>query len=336
MEPLTHQQMYIDGEWVDAVSRFEIVNPANEELVATVARGGVDHADRAVDAAARAHAEATWRSAAPADRAELLDAIAAGLERRIDELVALEVAQSGVTVRQAHALHIGAALVSLRHFAQLARSYPFDRPGPQIVRPRLAAGAVRREPIGVVAGIVPWNFPMLLAVWKLGPALAAGNCIVLKPDEKTPATLLEVARAAHEAGLPPGVLNVVTGEGEEVGRRLSAHPDVRKIAFTGSTAVGRLIAEQAAANIKKVTLELGGKGPNIVLPDADVDTAVEGALFAFCLYQGQACESGTRLLLPDSLHDEFVAKMISRAKLMKVGDPADFDTDMGPIISAEQ
>jgi betaine-aldehyde dehydrogenase len=202
--------------------------------------------------------------------------------------------------------------------------------------PTMAAGVTRREPIGVVAGIVPWNFPMLLAVWKLGPALAAGNCIVLKTDEKTPATLLEVARAAHEAGVPPGVLNVITGEGEEVGRRLSAHPDVRKIAFTGSTAVGRLIAQQASENIKKVTLELGGKGPNIVLADADIDTAVDGALFAFCLYQGQACESGTRLLLPDSLHDEFVAKMIERAKLMKVGDPTDFDTDMGPVISAEQ
>lgn len=180
------------------------------------------------------------------------------------------------------------------------------------------------------------TFPLLLAVWKLGPALAAGNCVVIKPDEKTPATLLELARAAEDAGLPRGVLNVVTGEGEVVGKRLAAHPDVRKIAFTGSTAVGRLIGQQASETIKNVTLELGGKGPNIVLPDADLDTAVDGALFAFCLYQGQACESGTRLLLPDSLHDEFVARMIERAKAIKVGDPAEFDTDMGPIISAEQ
>src|SRR5256886_7211857 len=202
--------------------------------------------------------------------------------------------------------------------------------------PTMATGITRREPIGVVAGIVPWNFPLLLAVWKLGPALAAGNCVVIKPDEKTPATLLELARAAHDAGLPPGVLNIVTGEGEEVGKRLSAHPDVRKIAFTGSTAVGRLIAQQAAENVKKVTLELGGKGPTIILPDADLSTPVDAAIFAFCLYQGQACESGTRLLLPDSLHDEFVGRMIERAKAIKVGDPADFDTDMGPIISAEQ
>src|SRR5207247_6712080 len=167
------------------------------------------------------------------------------------------------------------------------------------------------------------TFPPTRAGRKHRPAPPARNCNVLKPDEKTPATLLELARAAHEAGVPPGVLNIVTGEGEEVGKRLSAHPDVRKIAFTGSTAVGRLIAQQASENIKKVTLELGGKGPNIVLPDADIDTAVDGALFAFCLYQGQACESGTRLLLPDSLHDEFVAKLSARAKLMKLGDPAD-------------
>jgi len=336
MEPLTHQQMYIDGEWVDAVSRFEIVNPANEELVATVARGGVDHADRAVDAAARAHAEATWRSAAPADRAELLDAIAAGLERRIDELVALEVAQSGVTVRQAHALHIGAALVSLRHFAQLARSYRFERPGPQIVRPRLAAGAVRREPIGVVAGIVPWNFPLLLAVWKLGPALAAGNCVVMKPDEKTPLTLLALARVAHEVGLPRGVLNVVTGAGAEVGARLVAHPTVRKVAFTGSTAVGREIGRVAADTVKRLTLELGGKGPSIVLPDADLETAVDGALFGCFLHAGQACESATRLLLPADLHDAFVEQLIVRAGAIRVGDPADPDTDLGPLVSAEQ
>src|SRR6266516_2923269 len=190
--------------------------------------------------------------------------------------------------------------------------------GPVISAPGLATGLIRKEPVGVCAGIVPWNFPLLLAVWKLGPALAAGNTVVIKPDGKTPATLLELARAAHDAGLPPGVLNIVTGEGEEVGKRLSAHPDVRKIAFTGSTAVGRLIAQQAAENVKKVTLELGGKGPNIILPDADLDTAVDAALFAFCLYQGQACESGTRLLLPDSLHDEFVAKMIERARLIKV------------------
>jgi len=331
-----HFRMYIDGEWVDTEERYDLINPANENLWATSARGSAAHADAAVAAAVAAHERGDWRNAPPEDRAATMTRMVEILNERMDDLVELHVAENGVTVRQAMAFHVGYSISNLQYFADLARTYAFETSGPMLGYPTMAAGITRREPIGVVAGIVPWNFPMLLAVWKLGPALAAGNCIVIKPDEKTPATLLEVARAAHEAGLPPGVLNVVTGEGEEVGRRLSAHPDVRKIAFTGSTAVGRLIAAQASENIKKVTLELGGKGPNIVLPDADLDTAVDGALFAFCLYQGQACESGTRLLLPDSLHDEFVAKMIERAKLIKVGDPADFDTDMGPIISAEQ
>ncbi|MFC7502393.1 aldehyde dehydrogenase family protein [Nocardioides sp. GCM10030258] len=331
-----HFRMYIDGDWVDTEERYELINPANENLWATSARGSVEHADAAVAAAAAAHKRGDWRNMPPEERAAVMSRMVEILNERMDDLVDLHVAENGVTVRQAMAFHVGYSISHLQYFADLARTYAFEVPGPLLGYPTMAAGVTRREPIGVVAGIVPWNFPMLLAVWKLGPALAAGNCIVIKTDEKTPATLLEVARAAHEAGLPPGVLNVITGEGEEVGRRLSVHPDVRKIAFTGSTAVGRLIAQQASENIKKVTLELGGKGPNIVLPDADIDVAVDGALFAFCLYQGQACESGTRLLLPDSLHDEFVAKMIARAKQIKVGDPTSFDTDMGPIISAEQ
>jgi len=331
-----HFRMYIGGQWVDTDDRYELANPANEQLVATAARGTVEHADQAVAAALAAHRRGEWRNATREERAATMTRIVEILNERMDELVELHVAENGVTIRQAMAFHVGYSISHLQYFADLARSYSFESPGPMLGYPTMATGITRREPIGVVAGIVPWNFPLLLAVWKLGPALAAGNCVVIKPDEKTPATLLELARAAHDAGLPPGVLNIVTGEGEEVGKRLSAHPDVRKIAFTGSTAVGRLIAQQAAENVKKVTLELGGKGPNIILPDADLDTAVDAALFAFCLYQGQACESGTRLLLPDSLHDEFVGRMIERAKAIKVGDPADFDTDMGPIISAEQ
>lgn len=331
-----HYRMYIEGEWIDTGEHYKVINPANENLVATAAKGRVEHADRAVAAALAAHRRGEWRNTPPEDRAAIMTRIVEILNERMDDIVELHVAENGVTVRQAMAFHVGYAISNLQYFADLARTYVFETPGPMLGYPTMATGVIRREPIGVVAGIVPWNFPLLLAVWKIGPALAAGNCVVIKPDEKTPATLLELARAAHDAGLPRGVLNVVTGEGEEVGQRLSAHPDIRKIAFTGSTAVGRLIAQQAAANVKKVTLELGGKGPNIVLPDADLDTAVDGALFAFCLYQGQACESGTRLLLPDSLHDEFVSRMIERAKSIKMGDPADFDTDMGPIISAEQ
>jgi acyl-CoA reductase-like NAD-dependent aldehyde dehydrogenase len=290
--PLRHYQMYIDGKWVDTEDRFEIVNPATEAVALTAARGRVEHADQAVAAALRAHRDGAWRYTAPQRRAEIMARIAQLLAHRIDELAKLHVAENGVTVRQAIAFHVGYSISHLQYFADLARTYAFETPGPLLSYPTTATGVVRREPIGVVAGIVPWNFPLLLAVWKIGPALAAGNCIIIKPDEKTPATLLELAKAADEAGLPPGVLNVVTGVGEEVGARLAAHPDVRKIAFTGSTAVGREVARLAATNVKRVTLELGGKGPNVVLPDADIDTAVDGALFACCLYQGQACAPG--------------------------------------------
>ena len=336
MTAVPHYTQYIDGQWVDTERNFEIVDPATGELVATVARGSIEDTDRAVAAAHAAHLDGEWRSKTPDERADVLSAIVADLSDRMDELVALHVQENGVTIRQAMAFHVGYAISHLQYFTDLARTYEFERSGPQLSYPTLASGLVRREPIGVVAGIVPWNFPLLLAVWKLGPALAAGNTIVLKPDEKTPLTLLELAKSAERAGLPKGVLNIVTGAGEEVGARLAAHPDVRKIAFTGSTAVGREISKLAAENVKKVTLELGGKGPNIVLPEADIDSAVDGALFACFLYAGQACESGTRLLLPDALHDEFVERLVERAKSIKVGDPSEFDTDIGPVISAEQ
>src|SRR4029077_5467047 len=223
----------------------------------------------------------------------------------------------------------------LRYFADLARTYAFERPGPLARVPTLASGIVRREPIGVCAAIVPWNFPLLLAMWKIGPALAAGNTLVVKPDEQTPLTLLEFARIAQECGLPPGVLNVVPGEGQVVGARLASHPDVRKIAFTGSTAVGREIMRMAAGNVKRLTLDLGGKGPNIVLDDADLDLAADGTLFACLMNQGQACESGTRAIVAAAVYDKFVDRLIERAATIKVGDPLDPATDFGPVISAE-
>src|SRR5213076_321342 len=220
---VTHYPLRISGEAVDTDALYEIVNPATEEVFATAAKGSVAHADDAVAAAKAAHERGEWRTLPPAERADVLDAICARMSEQMDELCALQVAENGATIRQAMAFHVGYSISHLQYFADLARSYSFESPGPMLGYPTMATGITRREPIGVVAGIVPWNFPLLLAVWKLGPALAAGNCLVLKPDEKTPATLLEVARAAHEAGLPAGVLNVVTGEGEEVGRRLSAH-----------------------------------------------------------------------------------------------------------------
>jgi betaine-aldehyde dehydrogenase len=331
-----HYEMFIDGEWVDAPDSVEIRNPATEELVATTAKGDRELTDRAVAAAKAAHERGEWRRSTPDQRADVLRAIVARLNDRMDELVELETRENGVTVRQATAFHIGYSIAHLDYFADLARTYEFERPGPTVSYPTLATGVVRHEPLGVCAAIVPWNFPLLLAMWKIGPALAAGNTIVVKPDEKTPLTLLEFARAAQESGLPDGVLNVVMGDGAEVGGRLAEHPDVRKVAFTGSTAVGQEVMRAAAGNVKRVTLELGGKGPNIVLEDADLDAAVDASLFACFLYSGQACESGTRLLLPDSLHDEFVERMLERTSTLTIGDPLDFETDIGPVISERQ
>jgi len=335
MDTIRRYSMLIGGDWVDADERFEIRSPATGELVASVAKGGREHADRAVAAAKAAHADGRWRQTPPDERAAVLDAVAARLGEQIAELATLEVLENGATIRQAGTFQLGFSIAHLRYFADLARTYAFERPGPLARVPTLASGIVRREPIGVCAAIVPWNFPLLLAMWKIGPALAAGNTLVVKPDEQTPLTLLEFARIAQECGLPPGVLNVVPGEGQVVGARLASHPDVRKIAFTGSTAVGREIMRMAAGNVKRLTLELGGKGPNIVLDDADLDLAADGTLFACLMNQGQACESGTRAIVAATVHDKFVERLIERASTIKVGDPHDPATDLGPVISAE-
>lgn len=336
MTDIPRYSMYIDGRWRDAPIRFEVRDPASDALVATVAQGDVTTADEAVAAAKAAHASGVWRLTSPAERARILDAIADHLAARFDELTALQVRENGATVRSAGAFLLGYSIAHLKYFASLARSYAFEESGPLMEAPTLAAGVLRREPVGVCAGIVPWNFPLLLAVWKLGPALAAGNTIVLKPDDQTPLTLLELARAADEVGLPAGVLNVVTGPGPVVGARLAEHPDVRKLAFTGSTEVGKTVMRAAAGNVKKVTLELGGKGANIVCDDADLDLAVDGTLFGFLLMSGQACESGTRLLLHESIHDDFMQRLVTRASTLVMGDPMDPATDIGPLISAKQ
>ena len=335
METIRRYPMFIGGDWVDADAQFEIRSPATEELVATVAKGDREHAGLAIAAAKAAHADGSWRKTAPAGRAAVLDAIADLLTERLNDLAVLEALENGAPVRQAGAFQIGFSIAHLRYFAGQARSYAFERSGPLMTVPTLATGLVRREPVGVCGAIVPWNFPLLLAMWKIGPALAAGNTIVVKPDEHTPLTLLEFAKAAQECGLPPGVLNVVPGEGPVVGAELASHPDVRKIAFTGSTAVGREIERMAAGNVKRITLELGGKGPNLVLDDADLKLAADGTLFGCLMKQGQACESGTRIIVSAAIHDEFVERLVERTRTITIGDPLDPATDFGPVISAE-
>lgn len=330
-----HYRMYIDGQWVDTEDRYEIRSPATEELVATVAKGGTRHVDAAVAAAAGAFEEGTWRRTLATDRAALINTVAEGLGARTDELAALQSKENGATIRITGALHVGLSVAQLQYVAAIAQTYQWETPGPAI-EPVPAEGIVVREPLGVVAAIVPWNIPLLTAVWKVGPALVAGNSVVLKPDEHAPLLALELAREFEAAGLPPGVLNVVTGDGEPLGAHLSGHPGVRKVAFTGSTAVGKSILRQSADSIRRVTLELGGKGANIILDDADIDMAVDGALFACMANNGEACEAGTRLLVPAGRRDEIVDKLLVRAATLRVGDPLQPATNVGPIISASQ
>jgi len=331
-----HYEMRIGGETVDAEGVTEIVNPATEEIAATVAKGTVDHADRAVEAAKESFKSGVWADKPPEERSKVMLAICDRLNDELSELAELETISNGATIRQSSGFHVGFAIAHFNYFADLAATYQFEQPQPTIHYPTLSRSVVKREPIGVCAGILPWNFPLLLGVWKIGPGLAAGNSMVIKPDSKTPLTMLEFARIAEDCGLPPGVLNVVTGPGTEVGARLASHPDVGKVAFTGSTATGREIMKLASGTVKNVTLELGGKSPVIVLDDADVEAAVDAALFGCFLYSGQACESGTRLLLPEAMHDDFVERMVKRAGTIKIGDTMDFDADLGPVVSKEQ
>ena len=331
----THYSMYIDGKWIDADEVYEIRSPATEELVATVAKGTTDHVDAAVAAAAGAFEEGTWRRTPPAERAALINRVAEQLAARGDELAALQSRENGATIRITGAFHVGLAVGQLQYLAAIAEQYEWETSGPAI-EPVPAAGIVVREPMGVVAAIVPWNIPLLTTVWKVGPALVAGNSVVLKPDEHAPILPLELAREFEAAGLPPGVLNVVTGDGAPVGAHLSGHPKVRKVAFTGSTAVGKSILRQSADSVRRVTLELGGKGANLILDDADIDMAVDGSLFACMANNGEACEAGTRLLIPASRRDEIIEKLVSRASTLKLGDPLEATTHVGPIISASQ
>jgi aldehyde dehydrogenase (NAD+) len=331
-----HHQMFIDGKAVDAEEVFEIRHPATEELVCTIAKGSADHADQAVAAAKAAFERGEWAKADPSHRRAVMTRVAERLGEELEELIEAEISCNGATVRQATGFHVGLAAPHFLHFADLAESYSWTQQIAKPAYPTLSMNTIEREPIGVVAAVVPWNFPLVLGIWKIGPALAAGNSIVVKPDEKTPLSLLRLVQICHEEGVPSGVINLVTGDGAEVGARLASHPDVGKVAFTGSTPVGREIMRLASSTVKKVTLELGGKAPVIMLKDADLDIAVDGAIFGCMLYSGQICESGTRLFVPASMHDEVVARLVKRASTVKPGDPSDFDTDLGPVISRRQ
>ncbi|WP_231398377.1 aldehyde dehydrogenase family protein [Conexibacter woesei] len=305
-----------------------VLEPATEALLASVPRAGADEVDVAVAAARRAFP--AWRDVAPADRARLLRRVVEAMEGAWDELALLEARNAGKPLASARG-EIGMAIEVFRYFAGAV-----ERPHGETIPVADGVAFTERTPLGVVGLITPWNFPLNIACWKMAPALAAGNTVVLKPAELTPLTALRFAELALDAGLPEGVVNVVVGTGREAGRRLVEHPDVAKIAFTGSTAVGREIAQRAAATIKRVTLELGGKSANVVFADADVEAAALAAPWAVFDNAGQDCCARSRILVERSVVDEFLSHLQGAVEAIRVGDPLDPTTEMGPLISAQQ
>ena len=331
-------QQYIDGEWVGAASggTYEIVNPSTEEVMATAPAGGREDARRAIAAARRSFEAGDWRLKTQMQRSQIMFEIVKHLEEVSDDWGLLEAQNAGAVIRKASVIDVPFAIEWFRSNAEQALSVPWYEPLPWIDQPYVSWNFVSREPIGVCAGIIPWNYPLIFTMWKIAPALAMGNSIVLKPDPQTPLSALAVARAIDETGLiPKGVLNIVTG-GPDVGAELVESPDVDKLAFTGSTATGRKVMAEAASTVKKVTLELGGKSASIVCADADLDIAVDGTLFGVFLHQGQMCESGTRLYVHDDIYDAFVTRLVATASSLRVGDAADFDSQVGPVINKRQ
>jgi aldehyde dehydrogenase (NAD+) len=334
----TYQQ-YIDGEWVEAVdgATYEVINPSTEEAIATAPHGGREDARRAIAAARRAFDEGEWRYKTQLQRSQIMFEIVKHLEEVCDDWALLEAQNAGSAIRKASVIDVPYAVEWFRSMAEQALHIPWYEPLPWIDQPYVGWNFVQREPVGVCGGIVPWNFPLWFAMWKIAPAIAMGNSIILKPAPQTPLTALAIARAIDETGLiPNGVINVITGPTADPGAELVENADVDKVAFTGSTATGRRVMAEAAQTVKHVLLELGGKSASIICPDADLDIAVDGTLFGMFFHQGQACEAGTRLYVHDDVYDRFVDRLVDTASSLRVGDATDFDTQVGPVISRQQ
>lgn len=323
-------KMYIDGQWRDALSgqTREIVNPANGRIFAKSAEGDAEDAKSAVRAARKAFDTGEWPELPAAKRASYLGAIADRIEKNAEQLAKWETLDNGKPLRETM-IDVADTAACFRYYAGLAtkpdgQTYPVSEP---------MQALVVREPIGVCGLIVPWNYPLLMAAWKIAPALAAGNTIVFKPSELTPLTAVKLFEIMEDVGLPQGVANLVLGAGATVGNELAVSHLVDKISFTGGTVTGRSIMRAAAGNIKNISLELGGKSPNIVFEDADFETAVDYALFAIFANQGQVCAAGSRLLLQESIHDRFVERLVERANNIRIGEGTDPNAEMGPLVS---
>lgn len=333
------RQMYIDGQWVESASgqRFGTVDPATEQVITTVPRSSSEDVDRAVRAARRAFEDGPWPTMTPAERQRMIWRIAEGITARADQFAELESIDNGKSVTVAKAVDVTWAAEIFYYYAGWVtkiegRTIPVSVPW--------APGGkfhafTLREPVGVCAQITPWNFPLVMAAFKVAPALACGNTVILKPAEQTPLTALLLAEVIAEAGVPAGAFNLLTGFGD-VGAALSAHDGVDKVAFTGSTEVGKKIVNAASGNLKKVSLELGGKSPQVVFADADFEAAIPGVASGFLFNHGQTCTAGTRLLVEDAIFDEFTQGVAEHAASLRIGPGLDPTNDIGPLVSHEQ
>jgi betaine-aldehyde dehydrogenase len=326
-------KMFVNGEWVASASgkTFPVYDPSTEEVIAQVPESDAKDVDRAVSAAKQAFEEGPWSQTTAQDRGRILQRLSEKIRAEAAKLAEIEAVNCGKPIVEAE-YDINDVATCFEYYAGLATKIS----GHVNPVPDNALSLSLKEPVGVAGQIIPWNYPLLMAAWKLAPALAAGCTCVLKPAEQTPLTALEMANWFEEVGLPSGVVNIVTGYGEGAGAPLVRHPDVNKIAFTGSAQVGKMIMRDAAETVKRVTLELGGKSPNIFFADADFEAAIDGALFGVFINQGEVCSAGSRVLVEQKIYSKFVEAMTEKAKKIKLGPPLERETKMGPLVSKEQ
>jgi len=334
MHKIKSGKILINNEWWEAQSgkRFTVMNPATEEVLTDVAEGDTQDIDRAVKAARKAFETGPWKTMSARERGRIINRIAVLLDKHKEEFAELETLNNGKPINETRNADLPLSIETFEYYAGLADKIHGDT----IPVNGNFFNYTLREPAGVVGQIIPWNFPLLMAAWKLGPALATGCTVVLKPAEQTPLTALKLGELLIEAGLPAGVVNIVPGFGPTAGAALATHPEVDKVAFTGSTEVGKTVMKLAGDNLKRVSLELGGKAPNIVFADSDIDAAVNGAMRGIFFNQGEVCCAGSRLFLEEKIHDQFLSKLKTRAEKMVVGNPLDPQTQMGAQVSEEQ
>ncbi|GIO19674.1 putative aldehyde dehydrogenase DhaS [Oceanobacillus oncorhynchi subsp. incaldanensis] len=327
-------KLFINGEWKESIDgqTFETQNPATGEVLAIVHEAKEKDVDQAVEAASKAFESGEWPGMRSSERAGLMHRLADLMKRDFEILAQLDTLDNGKSIKEVKGNDLPSAIENLRYFA----GWTTKMTGQTIPVSESSFNYTRHEPVGVVGQIIPWNFPIMMALWKIAPAIATGCTVVLKPAEQTPLSALYLAKLIEEAGFPKGVINIINGFGKSAGDALVKHPKVNKIAFTGSTQTGQMIMKEAANTMKRVTLELGGKSPNIILPDADLEKAIPGVFNGIMVNKGEVCCAGSRVFIPDHLFDDVVSKMKDYAENLKLGNGLDVDVDMGPLVSKRQ